>query len=62
MGTTMKCRWCRKGHKPAQDGYHYIVKSVVRARINIIVCADYVPPVSDKPVVPAGLLPVEPTP
>ena len=34
-----KCRYCRDGHVPNEKGEHWIVKSIIPARIDIRKCA-----------------------
>lgn len=36
----MKCRYCRAGDTPNENGEHWIVKSILPARIDIRKCAD----------------------
>jgi hypothetical protein len=36
-----KCRYCREGHVPNEEGEHGIVKSIIQAKISIRKCADY---------------------
>jgi len=38
--TKQKCRYCREGHAPKDDGNHWIVKSIIPAKINIVKCKD----------------------
>jgi hypothetical protein len=35
----INCKYCGMGHSPRPDGNHWIVKSIVPARINIVECA-----------------------
>jgi hypothetical protein len=35
----INCKYCGMGHAPRSDGNHWIVKSIVPARINIVECA-----------------------
>lgn len=35
----INCRWCGMGHAPRSDGNHWIVKSIIPARIDIKECA-----------------------
>lgn len=49
-----KCRYCREGHKPNEQGEHWIVKSFFPARIDIRKCADYVAPEKASPAADTG--------
>jgi hypothetical protein len=35
----INCRWCGMGHSPKPNGEHWIVKSIIPARIDIRECA-----------------------
>jgi len=35
----INCKYCGMGHQPKADGMHWIVKSIIPARINIVECA-----------------------
>jgi hypothetical protein len=35
----INCKYCGMGHAPRSDGNHWIVKSIIPARINIAECA-----------------------
>lgn len=35
----INCKWCGMGHAPRADGNHWIVKSIIPARIDIRECA-----------------------
>lgn len=35
----INCKWCGMGHAPRGDGNHWIVRSVVPAKIDIRECA-----------------------
>lgn len=39
MAKKINCKWCGMGHAPRSDGNHWIVKSIVPARIDIKECA-----------------------
>jgi hypothetical protein len=36
---TVNCKYCGMGHDPRADGNHWIVKSIIPARIDIRECA-----------------------
>jgi hypothetical protein len=36
---TVNCKYCGMGHAPRADGDHWIVKSIIPARIDIRECA-----------------------
>lgn len=35
----INCKWCGMGHAPKADGNHWIVKSIIPAKITIAECA-----------------------
>lgn len=35
----INCKWCGMGHEPRENGEHWVVKSIIPARINISECA-----------------------
>lgn len=35
----INCKWCGMGHAPRSDGNHWIVKSIIPAKIDIKECA-----------------------
>ena len=35
----INCKWCGMGHAPRSDGNHWIVKSIIPAKITIMECA-----------------------
>jgi hypothetical protein len=39
MSKKINCKWCGMGHPPKADGNHWIVKSIIPARIDIKECA-----------------------
>lgn len=39
MAKKINCKWCGMGHAPRSDGNHWIVKSLIPARIDIKECA-----------------------
>jgi len=39
MTKKINCKWCGMGHQPKADGKHWIVKSIIPARIDIRECA-----------------------
>jgi hypothetical protein len=39
MAKKINCKWCGMGHAPRSDGQHWIVKSIIPARIDIKECA-----------------------
>jgi hypothetical protein len=39
MSKKINCKYCGMGHAPKADGNHWIVKSIVPARISIVECA-----------------------
>lgn len=39
MAKKINCKWCGMGHAPRDDGSHWIVKSIIPARIDIRECA-----------------------
>jgi len=39
MAKKINCKWCGMGHAPRSDGNHWIVKSIIPARIDIRECA-----------------------
>ncbi len=39
MAKTINCKWCGMGHRPEASGDHWVVKSIVPARIDIKECA-----------------------
>lgn len=39
MTKKINCKYCGMGHAPRDDGNHWIVKSIIPARINIVECA-----------------------
>lgn len=49
-----KCRYCRDGHVPNEEGEHWFVKSIIQAKISIRKCADYPPAPLPAPDVRGG--------
>jgi hypothetical protein len=39
MPKKINCKWCGMGNAPRADGDHWIVKSIIPARIDIRECA-----------------------
>ena len=39
MPKKISCKWCGMGHAPRSDGNHWIVKSILPAKIAIKECA-----------------------
>lgn len=39
MSKKINCKYCGMGHAPKADGMHFIVTSVIPARITIVECA-----------------------
>lgn len=39
MTKKINCKWCGMGHAPKADGNHWIVKSIIPAKITIAECA-----------------------
>lgn len=33
-----QCKWCDQGHGVKKDGSHWIVKSIIPARLTIVAC------------------------